>query len=71
MIWQCVGNKPVKWVFGDQIGDRMENCCAGCERMDNGNWSWWAHENSGMEPSRDLAIESADKAFSFDKSYSN
>lgn len=60
MVWECIGNRPVKWALGDNIGGKMVNCIAFINRLEDGRWQWTTRGINGYEPSRIEAMRAAE-----------
>lgn len=63
MEWQCIKHNPTTWALGRREGDRLVGIVAWVTRSESGHWGWYVATNRGpacgIEPSRELAIDSA------------
>jgi len=66
--WHCMLSDIKVWALGELIdGNKLANIGAIVNRLANGNWSWTLNvpylSMSGIEPSRETAMNSAEQAY--------
>lgn len=64
-VWQCIGHNPTLWALGThESNGLLANVMARVDRTHVGQWRWMSKDHFGIEPSRELAMNAAEKAIS-------